>query len=207
MLVRLYTLFKSIADRLLALLALLVLAPLLVAVFFLVYFTSGSPVFFSQIRPGYKNRLFPLYKFRTMSNSLNSSGLLLPDRLRITPLGAFLRSTSIDELPSLLNILTGQLSFVGPRPLLPEYLPLYSTEQLRRHDVVPGLTGLAQINGRNSASWEDRFRLDIWYVNHQCFWLDFRILVLTIWKVVAREGISANGEATMKPFTGCDVSQ
>ena len=143
-----------------------------------------------------------LIKFRTMSNARDGSGALLPDSLRLTPLGRWLRATSIDELPELFNILRGEMSFIGPRPLLLQYLPLYSPQQARRHDVKPGFSGWAQINGRNSISWEDRFNLDVWYVDHQSFWLDLRIFLLTIWKVMLREGISAPGESTMAPFTG-----
>ena len=197
-----YTLIKSIADRLVALIALLCLLPLLLLVSILVYLSLGLPIFFLQTRPGYKCQLFPLIKFRTMSNSLDSFGHTLPDRKRITRLGSFLRSTSIDELPSLVNVVCGDLSFIGPRPLLVDYLPLYSPEQLRRHDVKPGLSGLAQISGRNSISWDEKFSLDVWYVDHQGFLLDFQILFLTFWKVLRRDGISAPGEATAHPFTG-----
>ena len=137
-----------------------------------------------------------------MSNARDVRGFLLPDSERLTPLGNWLRSTSIDELPELINILRGEMSFIGPRPLLMQYLPLYSPEQARRHDVKPGFSGWAQINGRNAISWEDKFRLDVWYVDHQSFWLDFRIFLLTIWKVIRREGISAAGEATVTPFNG-----
>ena len=161
-----------------------------------------SPVLFRQQRPGYRKKPFYLIKFRTMTTSRDSRGHLLTDAQRITPLGRLLRTTSIDELPELINILHGDMSFIGPRPLLMQYLPLYSSEQARRHDVKPGFSGLAQINGRNAISWDEKFRLDVWYVNHQNFWLDLRIFLVTIWKVIRREGISADGEATMAPFSG-----
>lgn len=197
-----YFLFKCFADRLASLLILVFLSPLLIGVALLVYFCIGSPVLFLQPRPGYRKQIFRLIKFRSMSNRVDSTGSLLPDRERLTRIGAVLRATSIDELPELLNILCGEMSFVGPRPLLVQYLPLYSCEQIRRHNVKPGLTGLAQISGRNALSWEDKFNLDIWYVDHQSFLLDLRILLITVWKVVRREGISSSGEATMAPFIG-----
>jgi lipopolysaccharide/colanic/teichoic acid biosynthesis glycosyltransferase len=159
-------------------------------------------VLFRQQRPGYRGKPFWLLKFRTMSNTSDACGSLLPDAQRLTPFGSLLRATSIDELPELINILRGEMSFIGPRPLLMQYLPLYSHEQARRHEVRPGITGWAQINGRNAISWEEKFRLDVWYVDHQSFWLDLRIFLLTIWKVIRRQGISAAGEATMTPFTG-----
>ena len=197
-----YRHLKALADRLAALLALLLLSPLLVVVVLLVRWRLGAPVLFRQQRPGYRGRPFWLLKFRTMTNARDGSGSLLPDAQRLTPLGRWLRATSIDELPELINILHGEMSFIGPRPLLMAYLPLYSTEQARRQDVKPGFSGWAQINGRNALSWEDKFCLDVWYVDHQSFWLDVRIFLLTIWKVIRREGISAAGEATMAPFTG-----
>ena len=169
----------------------------------LVRWRLGAPVIFRQQRPGYLGRPFCLLKFRSMSNARDACGALLPDADRLTPFGRWLRATSIDELPSLLNVLRGEMSFIGPRPLLMEYLPLYSSDQARRHAVLPGFSGLAQINGRNTLSWEDKFRLDVWYVDHQSFWLDLRIFLITTLKVIRREGISAAGEATMQPFTGC----
>lgn len=193
---------KALADRSAALLALLLLAPLLLLVALLVRWRLGEPVLFRQQRPGYRERPFWLLKFRTMTDRRDASGHLLPDAERLTPLGRWLRATSIDELPELFNILRGEMSFIGPRPLLMAYLPLYSPEQARRHDVVPGFSGWAQINGRNALSWEEKFRLDVWYVDHQSFSLDLRIFLITIWKVLRREGISATGEATMAPFTG-----
>ena len=198
----LYTYFKSMSDRAAALLALLLLTPLLLVVAVFVRWRLGSPVLFSQQRPGYHGRPFRLLKFRTMTNARDTSGALLADAQRLTTFGRWLRSTSIDELPGLLNILRGEMSFIGPRPLLMQYLPLYTPEQLRRHDVNPGFSGWAQINGRNSLSWDDKFRLDVWYVDHQSFWLDLRIFLITIWKVLRREGINAAGVATMSPFTG-----
>ena len=193
---------KDLADRAAALLALLLLAPLLVGVALLVRWRLGAPVLFRQRRPGYRERPFWLLKFRTMTNARDGSGALLPVAARLTPFGRWLRATSIDELPELLNILRGEMSFIGPRPLLMEYLPLYSLEQARRHAVKPGFSGWAQINGRNALSWEEKFQLDGWYVDHQSFWLDLRIFLITVWKVIRREGISAAGEATMAPFTG-----
>lgn len=192
--------FKELADRLAALLALLLLSPVLVLVALLVRWRLGSPIVFRQQRPGYRGKAFWLLKFRTMTNARDVNGALLPDDQRLTAFGCWLRSTSIDELPELFNVLRGEMSFIGPRPLLMQYLPLYSPQQARRHDVKPGFSGWAQINGRNAISWEEKFRLDIWYVDHKCFSLDLRIFFLTIWKVIRRQGISASGEATMPPF-------
>ena len=168
----------------------------------LVLLKLGRPVFFVAERPGYRGRPFRLIKFRTMRNDLDSDGAPLPDARRLTRFGAFLRSTSLDELPELWNVIRGEMSLVGPRPLLKQYLPLYTSEQARRHNVRPGITGWAQINGRNALSWEQRFALDVWYVDNHNFWIDVQILVMTVWRVVRREGISAAGEATMSPFTG-----
>ncbi len=162
----------------------------------------GSPVFFRQVRSGLHGIPFELIKFRTMTNKRGPDGQLLPDSVRLTPFGRFLRSTSLDELPELWNVLKGDMSLVGPRPLLVEYLPLYSPEQASRHEVRPGITGWAQINGRNAISWDDKFKLDTWYVDNRSLWLDIRILWLTIKKVLVRDGISAAGEATMSKFTG-----
>ena len=197
-----YAMLKCLADCGAALVALLLLLPLLVVVALLIRWRLGAPVLFRQQRPGYRGRPFWLLKFRTMTNARDASGALLPDAERLTPFGRWLRSTSIDELPALLNILRGEMSFVGPRPLLLQYLPLYSHEQARRHDVKPGFSGWAQVNGRNSLSWEQKFRFDVWYVDHQSFGLDLRIVLITIWKVLRREGISAEGESTMSPFMG-----
>lgn len=168
----------------------------------LVRLRLGSPILFRQVRPGLHGRPFEMVKFRTMTDECDASGALLPDHLRLTSFGRWLRSTSLDELPELWNVLKGEMSLVGPRPLLMEYLALYSTEQARRHNVRPGVTGWAQINGRNALSWEDKFVLDVWYVDHQSLALDAKILWLTIRKVLKREGISAAGEVTMPKFTG-----
>ena len=162
----------------------------------------GSPVLFSQMRPGLHGKPFRMVKFRSMTDSRNSKGELLPDAQRLTPFGRFLRSSSLDELPELWNVLRGDMSLVGPRPLLMEYLPLYTPEQARRHEVRPGITGWAQVNGRNAISWADKFALDVWYVDHRSLWLDVRILWRTVSKVLVRDGISAEGHATMTPFRG-----
>ena len=197
-----YSLFKRFLDFFFALVALIFLSTLLVLVATAVYLCLRTPVLFRQYRPGLYTKPFVLLKFRTMTAHRDSSDNLLPDKYRMTRLGKFLRSTSIDELPSLINVLLGDISFIGPRPLLNQYLSLYTPEQLRRHDTMPGISGLAQINGRNSLSWDDKFRLDVWYVDHQNFLLDLRILLVSIWKVISRDGISASGEATMPPFMG-----
>ena len=168
----------------------------------LVWIFIGRPVLFSQVRPGLNEELFILVKFRTMTNKTDSNGMLLEDSLRLNKFGKFLRSTSLDELPELWNILKGEMSFVGPRPLLVEYLPLYSSQQKERHNVRPGVTGWAQINGRNAISWEEKFNLDVWYVEHQTFWLDIRILFMTVSSVIKREGVSAQSHATMPIFKG-----
>lgn len=193
---------KRAVDFTVALGALLVLALPLILVAILVRWKLGAPVLFRQIRPGMGGRPFEMIKFRTMSDKRDVSGEMLPDAQRMTRLGTFLRSTSLDELPELWNVLRGDMSLVGPRPLLVEYLPLYSAEQARRHEVRPGITGWAQVNGRNALSWSERFQLDVWYVDNQSFLLDMRILWLTVHKVLVREGISAQGEATMHRFTG-----
>lgn len=197
-----YRLVKDLMDRGAALLALAVLAPLLIVVAVLVRWRLGAPVLFRQQRPGFRERPFRLLKFRTMTEQRDAHGVLLSDAERLTPFGQWLRRTSIDELPELINILRGEMSFIGPRPLLMQYLPLYSPEQRRRHAVKPGCSGWAQIHGRNSLSWEEKFRLDIWYVDHQSLWLDLRIFLITVLTVIRREGITAAGDATMPPFTG-----
>lgn len=193
---------KRIFDIIVASAALLLLAPVMVAIAIRVRWKIGKPTFFRQVRPGRYGRPFDLIKFRTMLEAVDAAGNPLPDADRLIPYGAFLRSTSLDELPELWNVLKGDMSLVGPRPLLVEYLPLYTPEQARRHAVRPGITGWAQVNGRNALSWEDRFKLDIWYVENQSFWLDIKIIFLTIWKVITRDGISAAGEVTMPKFTG-----
>ena len=180
----------------------LVLSPLLLAVAGIVQIFLGSPVLFRQLRPGYKGRPFTCLKFRTMTDRRDANGHLLSDAERLTPLGRFLRSTSLDELPELINVIRGEMSLVGPRPLLMQYLVRYTPEQMRRHEVKPGVTGWAQINGRNAASWEQKFAYDIWYVENQSFWLDLKILALTPSKILTREGISQPGHATMREFDG-----
>lgn len=193
---------KRLFDVVVSACALLVLALPLLVVIWMVRRKLGSPVFFAQVRPGMHGKPFKMVKFRSMTSERGTDGELLPDAERLTPFGRFLRSTSLDELPELWNVLKGDMSLVGPRPLLMEYLPLYSPEQARRHEVRPGITGWAQVNGRNAISWEDKFKLDVWYVDHCSLWLDIKILWLTVKKVLVREGISAAGEATMGKFTG-----
>jgi len=193
---------KRLFDLLFSSICLVALVIPLLVIASLVRCKLGAPVFFSQVRSGMYCRPFKMFKFRTMSDERGPDGNLLPDSVRLTSFGSFLRATSLDELPELWNVLRGDMSFVGPRPLLLQYLPLYSSEQARRHNVRPGITGWAQVNGRNAISWEEKFRLDVWYVNHQSLLLDLRILLITIWKVIRREGISAAGEATMAPFAG-----
>lgn len=193
---------KRIFDIVLSAAALLLLGLPLLILAWQVRKKLGSPVLFRQTRPGQNGKVFQMIKFRTMSNARGADGELLPDAIRLTPFGRFLRSTSLDELPELWNVLKGDMSLVGPRPLLMEYLPLYSPEQARRHDVRPGITGWAQVNGRNALSWDEKFKLDVWYVENRTLWLDIKILWLTVRKVLVREGISAAGEATMTKFTG-----
>ncbi len=193
---------KRLFDVVVSACALLVLTLPLLVVIWMVRRKLGSPVFFAQVRPGMHGKPFKMVKFRSMTSERGTDGELLPDAERLTPFGRFLRSTSLDELPELWNVLKGDMSLVGPRPLLMEYLPLYSPEQARRHEVRPGITGWAQVNGRNAISWEDKFKLDVWYVDHCSLWLDIKILWLTVKKVLVREGISAAGEATMGKFTG-----
>jgi lipopolysaccharide/colanic/teichoic acid biosynthesis glycosyltransferase len=191
---------KRAFDVIVAATALLFLALPLALLAWRVRVALGTPVLFRQVRPGRHGRLFKLAKFRTMTDERDASGGLLPDASRLTPFGRWLRATSLDELPSLWNVLKGDMSLVGPRPLLVEYLPLYSSEQARRHEVRPGITGWAQVNGRNALSWEQKFELDVWYVGNRSFWLDMRILLTTARKVFVREGISAPGDATMPIF-------
>jgi lipopolysaccharide/colanic/teichoic acid biosynthesis glycosyltransferase len=193
---------KRIVDILGAALGLLLLSPMLVAVALIVRRHLGPPVYFRQVRPGLKGKPFEMIKFRTMRDGIDADGRLLPDAERLTRLGRFLRSSSLDELPELWNVLKGEMSLVGPRPLLMEYLPLYSSAQSRRHEVRPGVTGWAQVNGRNAISWEEKFAYDVWYVDNQSFLLDARILWMTIIKVLMRKGVSAEGEATMSKFKG-----
>ena len=193
---------KRLFDVVASACALLLLALPLLVVIWMVRRKLGSPVFFTQVRPGMHGKPFKMVKFRSMLSERSTDGELLPDAVRLTPFGRFLRSTSLDELPELWNVLKGDMSLVGPRPLLMEYLPLYSPEQARRHEVRPGITGWAQVNGRNAISWEDKFKLDVWYVDHCSLWLDIKILWLTVKKVLVREGISAAGEATVEDFRG-----
>ncbi len=197
-----YDVVKRLLDIVAASAALVVLSPLLLLAAAVVRFSLGSPVVFRQERPGRAGRPFRLLKLRTMRAAHGPGGELLPDAERLTPVGRFLRSTSIDELPELVNVLRGEMSLVGPRPLLMEYLPLYSPEQARRHEVRPGLTGWAQVNGRNALGWNERFALDVWYVDHRSLALDLRILLLTVRKVFSREGISQPGQATVERFRG-----
>lgn len=194
--------FKRLFDIVASAGGLLLLSPIIAVVAWQIRRKLGSPVLFRQVRPGLGGKPFEMIKFRTMRDAVDAAGNLLPDSERMTPFGSFLRSSSLDELPELWNVLKGEMSLVGPRPLLMEYLPLYSPDQYRRHEVRPGITGWAQINGRNALSWEEKFRLDVWYVDNRSFWLDLKVLFLTIKKVVVRDGISAEGEATMSKFTG-----
>jgi sugar transferase EpsL len=193
---------KRLFDLLATILGLVLFLPLMLILSVLVWIFLGTPVLFRQPRPGYKGRPFITYKFRTMTNRTGPDGKLLPDSERLTPFGRFLRSTSLDDLPQLYNVLRGEMSLVGPRPLLMQYLARYTPEQMRRHDVLPGMTGWAQINGRNALDWDEKFRLDVWYVDHWSFWLDIRILFRTIGKVFRREGISQPGHVTAEEFKG-----
>ena len=194
--------FKSIFDKTLALFLIILFSPIYIVVSLLIFFKMGSPILFRQKRPGYKEKIFGIYKFRTMTNEKDVDGNLLPDDKRLVGIGKFIRSTSLDELPQLFNVLKGEMSFVGPRPLLIEYLPLYNQKQKRRHDVKPGITGWAQVNGRNAISWDQKFDYDVWYVDNQSFWLDIKILWLTFLKVVKRSDISSSTSSTMEKFTG-----
>jgi lipopolysaccharide/colanic/teichoic acid biosynthesis glycosyltransferase len=193
---------KRFFDILVASASLIVLALPLLLLAILIRLQLGSPIFFRQIRPGLHAKPFEMIKFRTMIDAYSASDALLPDFERLTPFGSFLRSTSLDELPELWNVLKGDMSLIGPRPLLIEYLPLYSSTQARRHEVRPGITGWAQVNGRNALSWDEKFALDVWYVDNRSFWLDIKILFMTVKKVLLREGISGGGEVTMSKFTG-----
>jgi len=193
---------KRLFDIFFSIFLLIMLSPLLVLIAILVLIFIGRPLLFLQVRPGLNEELFTLVKFRTMTNEKNSSGVLLEDALRLNKFGKFLRSTSLDEIPELWNILKGEMSFVGPRPLLVEYLPLYNIQQKKRHDVRPGITGWAQVNGRNAISWEEKFDLDVWYSENQSLLLDIKILFMTVLSVIKREGISTKGEVTMHRFTG-----
>ncbi|MBO7926579.1 sugar transferase [Pseudoalteromonas sp. K222D] len=193
---------KKLFDFMIAFSCVILLFPIILTVALLIRFKLGSPILFTQDRPGLNGKVFKMMKFRSMLNSKDMQGNLLPDNERMTSFGTFLRSTSLDELPGLFNVLKGDMSLVGPRPLLVQYLPLYSTEQARRHNVRPGITGWAQVNGRNAISWDEKFKLDVWYVDNQSFLLDLKILLLTVKKVFVREGISADGHVTIETFKG-----
>ena len=197
---------KQTLDLLAALSMLLVLSPVLLVLVWLVKVKLGAPVLFCQTRPGKEGLPFVMYKFRTMTDARDKQGHLLSDQQRLTRFGQFLRASSLDELPELFNVLKGEMSLVGPRPLLMEYLPLYSAEQARRHEVRPGITGWAQVNGRNAISWEEKFKLDVWYVDNWSLWLDIKILWLTVWRVIHRSDISQDGHATMAIFRGSKIN-
>lgn len=202
MLKRVQAHLKRVFDVVVSATALVVLAPVMGLIALAVWRTMGRPVLFRHVRPGLHGKPFVMYKFRTMRDLRDAEGKLLPDEARLTPFGRWLRSTSLDELPELLNVLRGEMSLVGPRPLLMEYLERYTSEQARRHEVKPGITGWAQIHGRNNLSWDERFKLDVWYVDNWSLWLDVKILWRTLWMVLRREGISAQGHATMPEFRG-----
>jgi sugar transferase EpsL len=193
---------KRLLDLVLTVPVLVILSPVFVVLAFLVRLKLGSPILFRQIRPGLNERPFNMLKFRTMTDARDKGGKLLPDEQRLTRFGRFLRSTSLDELPELFNVLKGDMSLVGPRPLLMQYLERYTPEQARRHEVRPGITGWAQVNGRNAITWEEKFKLDVWYVDNWSLWLDIKIIAMTIWKILKREGISQPGQATMEEFKG-----
>ena len=193
---------KRLFDLVVTPLGLILISPVLVLIGLLVWIYHGRPIIFRQLRPGYRTKPFWLYKFRTMTDACDPQGNLLPDKARLSRLGSLLRNTSLDELPELFNVLRGEMSWVGPRPLLMQYLERYTPEQARRHNVLPGITGWAQINGRNAITWEEKFNYDVWYVDHWSFWLDIKILLLTFWKVLKREGISQPGHATAEEFMG-----
>jgi sugar transferase EpsL len=193
---------KRLLDVIVSVLSLMIFSPVFFLIMVAIRIFMGTPIFFRQERPGLHGRPFNIFKFRTMINIRNAQGILLPDAKRLTAFGHFLRSTSMDELPELFNVLKGEMSIVGPRPLLMQYLDRYTPEQMRRHEVKPGITGWAQVNGRNAITWEDKFRFDIWYVDNQSLQLDFKIIALTIWKILKREGINQPGQATAKEFKG-----
>ncbi len=193
---------KRLIDIIISIFGLFILSPVLIIIAWKIRKNLGSPVLFRQTRPGLNGKPFEMIKFRSMKDAVDSEGNVLPDSERLTPFGAKLRSTSLDELPELWNVLKGDMSLVGPRPLLMEYLPLYSKEQARRHDVRPGITGWAQINGRNAISWEEKFKLDVWYVDNRTFWLDMKIIVSTVRKVLIKEGISSGDHVTIEYFKG-----
>ena len=198
---------KRIFDILVTSLLMIIALPMMGGVAMLVWLKMGRPLLFRQVRPGYGGELFSLTKFRTMNDARDEAGALLPDEQRITPLGRFMRAFSLDELPELFSVLVGKMSLVGPRPLLVQYLERYTPEQARRHEVLPGITGWAQVNGRNILNWEDKFKLDVWYVDHWSLWLDVKILAMTLWKVITRQGISQPGHATAEEFMGSDIPE
>jgi lipopolysaccharide/colanic/teichoic acid biosynthesis glycosyltransferase len=193
---------KPLIDFFAALILLVLLSPVLLLSIVFIYMKMGQPIFFRQDRPGLDEKIFSIYKFRTMSNEKDSEGNLLPDEKRLHGFGKILRSLSIDELPQLLNVLKGEMSFIGPRPLLVEYLPLYNEQQKKRHNVKPGITGWAQVNGRNAISWQEKFDLDVWYVENLSFWLDLKIMLLSFYKVFKREGVSSQDHVSMEKFSG-----
>lgn len=196
---------KPLGDALLAILFIVLISPLFLCILILLLIVNQGKPFFYQPRPGKDERIFKVIKFKTMNDQKNQHGRLLPDKDRLTPVGKFVRKTSIDETPQLLNVIKGDMSLIGPRPLLVKYLPLYTDFQKRRHEVKPGITGWAQVNGRNAISWEEKFKLDVWYVDHQSFKVDLKIFLKTIGKIIKSEGINAQGQATTKPFTGSEV--
>lgn len=198
---------KRTMDLFACLILLTLMWPILLIIYITVRYSIGSPVIYKQKRPGLNGKPFTIFKFRTMSNAKDEDGNLLPDELRLTKIGMLIRSLSLDELPEIFNVLKGELSLVGPRPLMMQYLEVYTPEQARRHEVMPGITGWAQVNGRNSLSWEQKFDLDVWYVDHQSFFLDIRILIMTVWKVLTREGISEEGYATASWFNGSNQKE
>lgn len=199
--------FKRLLDIVIASIALVILSPLYIFVAYKVKKNLGSPVLFRQVRPGLNGIPFEMIKFRTMKDAVDIQGNPLPDHERLTPFGKMLRSTSLDEMPELWNVIKGDMSIVGPRPLLMEYLPLYNTEQAKRHNLRPGMTGHAQVNGRNAISWDEKFKLDTWYVENQSVWLDFKIMLKTVKKVIAKDDINEAGEATMTKFTGSNLER
>jgi undecaprenyl phosphate N,N'-diacetylbacillosamine 1-phosphate transferase len=194
--------FKRYFDLLVALILFLLLLPFFLLLAILLYFVNDGKTFFRQTRPGFHEKLFEVIKFKTMNEKRDFNGALLPDNIRLTPIGKFIRKTSLDEIPQLVNVIKGDMSLIGPRPLLVEYIPLYTSEQRKRHEVRPGITGWAQVNGRNSISWQEKFQHDVWYVDHLSFWLDVKIILITIWKVLKSDGISGKDVATAEKFTG-----
>ena len=194
--------FKPIFDKLFAFILIVIFLPVMTIIAIAIYMWDGFPILFKQQRPGKDEKIFTIYKFRTMTNETDANGNLLPDKKRLKGIGKVIRSLSLDELPQLFNVLKGDMSFIGPRPLLVEYLPLYNKRQKKRHEVKPGITGLAQVKGRNALSWREKFEYDVYYVENLSFWLDMKILFLTIYKVLKREGISQEGQATMEKFNG-----